>query len=129
MLNFGELAIALRWLKFNPTGTEMKAYEDQYDLTKTGMVGIKVLYEIANKKIMEPDTFEELVDAMKLLDMHNDGTIPVPELRWAMSTLADPLEGSQVDEMIKELDSENKGFVVILDFAKMAFNIKEKKEK
>lgn len=31
-----------------------------------------------------------------------------------------------VDEMIKELDPENKGIVDILEFAKLCFNIKDK---
>jgi len=39
------------------------------------------------------------------------------------------MEGSAVDDMIKELDSDNKGFVDILEYAKVCFNVKEKKSK
>ena len=66
---------------------------------------------------------------MKILDQNRDGTIPVPELRWAMTNLADKMEESMVDDLIKEVDSDNKGYVDILEFAKLCFNIKEKKSK
>ena len=46
---------------------------------------------------------------MKLLDQTGDGQILVPELRWAMTKLGDVMDEAAVDDMIKELDSENKG--------------------
>ena len=39
------------------------------------------------------------------------------------------MDEAAVDDMMKELDSDNKGYVEILPFAKVCFNIKEKKEK
>ena len=66
---------------------------------------------------------------MKLLDNTGDGQITVPELRWAMTKLGDCMDEAAVDDMIKELDSDSKGYVDILAFAKVCFNIKEKKEK
>ena len=84
---------------------------------------------MVNVLIDRPDTIEELVEAMKLLDANNEGAIAVPELRWAMSQLGDPLDDMVVDEMIKELESENqKGYVNIWEFASTCFAIKEKKK-
>ena len=53
----------------------------------------------------------------------------MPELRWAMTKLGDCMDEGAVDDMIKELDSDSKGHVDILEFAKVCFNIKEKKKK
>ena len=39
------------------------------------------------------------------------------------------MDETAVDDMIKEIDSDNKGFVDILEFAKLSFGIKEKKAK
>ena len=83
--------------------------------------------DIFNSKISEPDTIEELTEAMKVLDTHNDGTIPVPELRWAMTQLGDKLDPKDVDAMIADLDSDNKGSVDILEFSMKCFNIKPPK--
>ena len=119
----------LRWLKFNPTDDEMKAYAKQYDTSNSNFVNIKVVRQIVDKKMSEPDTIEELIEAMKLFDTNKDGTIPTSELRWAMTKLGDPLEEQTVDDMIAEIDPEKKGFVEVLEFAKVCFNIKEKKSK
>ena len=119
----------LRWLKFNPTGRDIEKFKDIYDKTKSGMISLKYIKEIVNEKAMEPDTLEELIEAMKILDTSNDGTISVPELRWAMTQLGDAMDGPSCDDMIKEVDSDGKGFVDIMEFAKLSFAIKEKKSK
>ena len=76
---------------------------------------------------MEPDTFEELIEAMKILDTSGDGTISVPELRWAMTQLGqEPMDEAAVDDMISEADPDKKNFVDILEFAKICFKIKDK---
>ena len=129
LISYIDLTQLLRWLGFNPTEREMKEYQEQYDTTKTNLVNKRVVMEITNKKVMEPDTIDELLEAMKLFDKNNDGHILVPELRWAMTKLGDCMDESAVDEMIKEVDSDNKGHVDILEFAKVCFAIKEKKGK
>ena len=93
------------------------------------MVNVKLVKEISNEKVMEPDTIEELIEAMKILDKNKDGQILVPELRYAMSKLGDCMDEPAVDDMIKEVDGDNKGFVDIMEFAKCCFAIKEKKSK
>ena len=65
---------------------------------------------------------------MKILDTNRDGTIATNELRWAMTKLGDAMDEASVDEMLKEIDGD-KGHVDILEFAKVCFNIKEKKGK
>ena len=84
-INYSELTSLLRWLGYNPTDTEMKRYYEVHDSQRTNFVNKKVVYEIVDVKEEEPDTMEELVEAMKLLDPNNEGMVPVPELRWAMT--------------------------------------------
>ena len=129
LISFFDLTNMLRWLQFNPTEREMRAYEEKYDAAKQKQIKLTYIKEIVDMKMSEPDTIEELIEAMKVLDNNKDGTIPVPELRWAMSKLGDPLDDQTLDEMIKEIDSDGKGYVDILEFAKITFNIKEKKPK
>ena len=84
--------------------------------------------KIVDKKLKEPDTLEELVEAMKLFDNDKDGKLLVPELRWAMNRLGEQLDEGLVDEMVKEIDTQQNGYIDIWEFAKTCFNIKEKKE-
>ena len=83
--------------------------------------------KIVDRKLKDTDTFEELVEAMKLFDNDKDGKLQVPELRWAMTRLGEMMDEGIVDEMIKEVDTEGKGLVDILEFSKVCFNIKDKK--
>ena len=64
-INYFDLTSLLRWLKFNPTEREMKKYIEKYDPSKSNLISKKVVYEIVNKKVLEPDTIEELIEAMK----------------------------------------------------------------
>ena len=108
----------------------MKRYFEIHDNPPTSYVDKKVVYAIVDEKEQEPDTMEELIEAMKLLDPHGEGLIPVPELRWAMTQLGDNMEETLVDEMVKEVESdEKKGYVNIADFAMACLNIKKPKEK
>ena len=102
-LDFGTM---IRWLKFYPTEKELKGYMDKYDKKKESRIDKNAIYAIVDQKVLEPISIEQLIESMKLLDSANDGTIPIPELRWAMTKLGDPLDESQVDDMIKELDSD-----------------------
>ena len=125
-ISFFDLKNLLRVMGFNPTGREIEGYQSHYDKTNEKSISLKDVKDIVNKKICEPDTIEELIEAMKVLDTTNDGTIQVPELRWAMTQLGDVMDPVEVDKMISELDSENKGFVDILEFSMKCFNIKKR---
>ena len=66
---------------------------------------------------------------MKLFDNDQDGKITVAELRWFMTTLGDKMDETAVDDMLKEIDKEKTGFVDILEWSKICFNVKEEKVK
>ena len=130
-INYFDLTSLLRWLRFNPTEREMKKYIEKYDPSKSNLISKKVVYEIVNKKVIEPDTIEELIEAMKILDYNRDGTIDINELRWAMTRLGDSMEETAVDEMIQMITegTDKKDYVEIMDFAEACFAVKEKGKK
>ena len=104
----------------------MKEFANEYDQINSNLVNKKTVMKIVDKKMMDTDTIDELVEAMKLFDSDKDGRLNVPELRWAMTKLGDVMDEAMVDEMIKEADGDNDGFIDILEFSKICFNIKEK---
>tara|TARA_B110001450_G_C17358521_1_gene374572 strand:- start:174 stop:533 length:360 start_codon:yes stop_codon:yes gene_type:complete len=73
MISYVDLTQLLRWLKFNPTEREMSELKKRHDQQQTNMVNVRLVKEIANEKVMEPDTIEELIEAMKILDKSKDG--------------------------------------------------------
>ena len=42
--------------------------------------------------MLDSDTIDELIEALKLFDTDHDGKITVPELRWALTKLGDVFE-------------------------------------
>ena len=88
-----DLATVLRWLKFNPTERETQDYLKKYDPnTTTTFITLKQVMQIVNLKMLDSDTIDELIEAMKLFDTDHDGKLTVPELRWALTKLGDVFE-------------------------------------
>ena len=123
------LSTILRWLKFNPTEREMAEHYKKHDPNNTGVITLKQVMQIVNVKMLDSDTIDELIEAMKLFDTNKNGKVEVPELRWALTKLGDVFEEQQVDEMLKEIDKEATGNIDIMEFAKIAFNVKDDKPK
>jgi calmodulin len=127
-ITYVELGTLLRWLKFNPTEREMKEFANEFDSMSSNLVNKRTVMKIVDKKLQDTDTIDELVEALKLFDTDKDGRLNVPELRWAMTKLGDAMDEGAVDEMIKEVDGDADGYIDILEFAKICFNIKEDKK-
>ena len=49
--------------------------------------------------------------AFRVFDANGDGRISVEELRHVMVNLGDPLTDEEVDEMMREADKDNDGYV------------------
>lgn len=57
-------------------------------------------------------TEEELLNAFKVFDLDNSGTISVPEFRYVMTNYGMQLPDEDVDEMIKDADPANNGVII-----------------
>ena len=120
-IDIASLEKLLQFLNYNPTRSEIEEYRGIYDQGQKNQITADQVMTIANEKAGEPDTIEEFVEAAKVFDHDNDGKIEIAELRYAMSRLGDPLDESEVDDLIGELDKEKTGLIDILDWAKITF--------
>ena len=50
-------------------------------------------------------------------------------MRWFLTQLGDKMAENEVDDMLKEIDKENSGLIDILEYSRLAFNVKEEKTK
>ena len=57
-------------------------------------------------------TVEELLNAFKVFDLDNSGTITVPEFRYIMSNYGMNFSDEDIDEMIKDADPANNGIII-----------------
>ena len=74
---------------------------------------------LMSKRGKEGDTEEDLIDAFKVFDKDGNGFISAVELRHVMTSLGEKLSDEEVDEMIKEADTDNDGQINYHEFVKM----------
>ena len=70
----------------------MQEFFKKYDPNNTGIITLKHVMQIVNIKMLDSDTLDELIEAMRLFDTDHDGKVTVPEFRWAMTKLGDAFE-------------------------------------
>jgi calmodulin len=108
----------LRALGLNPTETELRELSKIADPDASGYVELNAFLVALYKKKQDSDTFPELMEAFKIFDPVNTGTIRVPEFRYVMSCLGEKIPEDDVDDIIKAADPENLGEVKYEEFAK-----------
>ena len=77
--------------------------------------------KLVDRNAGNPDSYEELLEAMKHFDPASGGKIRVDEMRWIMSAIGDKMDETEVDTMIKDLDDD--GFIKVESYAKTCFKI------
>ena len=75
--------------------------------------------ELFAKKMKDPDTEEDLIEAFKNFDKDGSGNISAQELRHVMTTLGEKLTEEEADEMIREADTNGDGYIDYVEFVKI----------
>ena len=61
------------------------------------------------RKMKDTDSEEEIREAFKVFDRDNNGFISAAELRHVMTSIGEKLTDDEVDEMIREADTDGDG--------------------
>ena len=64
--------------------------------------------------MVDPDSIDQTVEALKMFDSQKDGKLDVNELRYYLCQKGNPMDPAEVDELIKELDKEKTGVIDIM---------------
>jgi Ca2+-binding EF-hand superfamily protein len=114
LVNIKELSNILRSLGHELTDQDMidlndrdKKYEYEDFLNIMGRI---------NK---ESDIEDELIEAFKIFDKEGNGHIPSSEFKHIMLTLGERLSEDEIDEMIKEADYKDDGYIDYRQFVKI----------
>lgn len=118
-INQSELLSVLRSLGQNPTEQEVQDIINEMDSNKNGKIEFQEFLEKMAERNERNDMSEDLRNAFRVFDANGDGRISVEELRHVMVNLGDPLTDEEVDEMMREADKDNDGYVDYEEFVTM----------
>jgi calmodulin len=114
-----ELGTVMRALGNNPTESELQDIINELDQNQDNTIDFPEFMNIMAKRGKEGDTEEELIEAFKVFDKDGNGFISAAELRHVMTNLGEKLTDDEVDEMIKEADTDGDGQINYHEFVKM----------
>lgn len=77
----------------------------------------------SNRMKGNEETENDLVEAFKVFDKDQDGSITQDELRSVMANLGQKLTSQELDEMIKEADTDGDGKINYKEFVKMMVSL------
>ena len=77
--------------------------------------------KLVDRRAGNPDSYEELWEALKHFDKSGTGKIEVPEFRLILASMGEKMDENVVDEVVKELEVD--GLINIENYAKTCFKI------
>jgi calmodulin len=114
-----ELGTVMRSLGQNPSEEELSIMIEEVDEDGSGTIDFKEFLGLMARKMKETDTEEELIEAFKVFDRDGNGLISAHELRFVMTTAGEQLTDEEIEEMIREADEDNDGYINYEEFVRM----------
>lgn len=117
-----ELGIVMRSLGQNPTDEELEAIIKDADIDGDGTIDFDEFIEMMTsqeEKDSQCTQKENLRKTFEIFDTDGSGKISSDELKIVMKKLGEELTDFQIQEMIKEADSDGDGEIDFEEFVRM----------
>lgn len=111
----------MRSLGRNPSEKELVEFLIEVDPTEEGTVELDMFLKLMSNHIPLMDPTEELLEAFQVLDNDNTnmGSISTQELRDILINNGEKLSEDEVDELLKQADENDTGYIKYREFAKI----------
>ncbi|KAK3146127.1 hypothetical protein QOZ80_3AG0216670 [Eleusine coracana subsp. coracana] len=121
-----ELAAVTRSLGLDPSDQELIDMMSEVDTDGNGIIDFQEFLSLIARKMKDGDGDEELKEAFEVLDKDQNGFISPTELRTVMTSLGEKMTDEEVEQMIKEADTDGDGQVNYDEFVLMMKNAERK---
>ena len=92
------------------------------DPNQTGQFTLQSLESLIRERGKDPDSLQDVIDALKVFDSDHDGKISVEEFTYAMVNMGENMNEQEIQEIIADTQLVNNNFIQVEDFAKMIMN-------
>ncbi|CAK9300266.1 unnamed protein product [Gordionus sp. m RMFG-2023] len=115
------LAMALKVLGHSFAPSDLREMIREFDPGNSGKLDFDDFCMIVAKWVLDQDTGaeEELREAFRLYDKESNGYIKVSDLRDLLRAIDENISEQELDQMIKEIDSDSSGTVDYDEFMEM----------
>ncbi|XP_070535871.1 calmodulin-like [Ptychodera flava] len=117
-INKKDLTTVMRSLGTNPTIVEIKAYLKQYEKAD-GKIHFDDFLVIMHQQLKAEDPTAEILEAFRRTDKQNRGFILAKEFKHIMTSMGEKLTSKEVDDLLREADVPQNGFVKYEEFVKI----------
>ncbi|RKP28621.1 calmodulin [Metschnikowia bicuspidata] len=109
----------MRSLGQNPSESELADMINEVDANSDGSIDFPEFLTMMAKKMKDTDLDAEIAEAFKVFDRNGDGRISAAELRHVLTSIGEKLSDEDVDQMIREADTNNDGEIDIQEFTQL----------
>ena len=121
-VNTNELGTLVRAINLNPTETELEELKKKIDSSNSGQFNLPQLENLVRVRGPDPDTLQDVIDALKVFDSDHDGKISVEEFVYAMVNMGERMTEAEVREIIADSELDGGNAIKVEEFAKMIMN-------
>ncbi|KAJ1686736.1 hypothetical protein LUZ63_018126 [Rhynchospora breviuscula] len=114
-----ELGTVMRALSQNPTEAELQEMIKEVDADGSGTVDFNEFLTLMAHKLKDKESEDELREAFRVFDKDQNGFISGAELRHVMTNLGEKLTDEEVQEMVREADTDGDGQINYDEFVKV----------
>ena len=118
-ITFEELTKAMQSLGKDATPTEIQDMIDNADVNSDGKIEFEEFVRLMADDSSSIDHDKELLAAFKVFDKDGNGKISHTELKQVMEDLGENMTEQEIDNMIKDADTDDDGMVNYQEFLAM----------
>jgi calmodulin len=103
----------------------MKEIISDIDVDGNEQIDFEEFVVMMHKRNRKSDNLrDDLYNAFKIFDKDNDGKISNEELTYMLTTLGDKLTEEEINEILKEADTDHDGYINYMEFVESILNNK-----
>jgi calmodulin len=121
VINSKEIGQVMNAIGVKMTAKELEDTIKEYDTNNSGKIEYNEFVAIYEKKLKQPDSKEDIIEAFKIFDSRNDGTISVDDLRDVITVFGTPLTNEEFDFLLIEAKVSKERRINYKNFVETAF--------